>query len=197
MALTISLAITDDNEPSVAYTVEVFSDTIGGNPVATVVRTQSVSGNGTHNITGVTYQGGDQYIFLRIRQADGNLAWTAPVWLEPMGAPDPDIPDGDAPISMSLVVDEQAETARITNTGAGPVELTRWRLVSVRGNQVFDEFPEGFTLAPSQSVTVTSGPTAKAGAGFLRWTDKNMWSNSGDPGRLINADGEIVAETGP
>lgn len=56
-ALTVSLAITDDNEPNAGYTVEVFSDQIGGNDVASIVRTQSVTGNGMHNITGVSYQG--------------------------------------------------------------------------------------------------------------------------------------------
>jgi len=34
----------------------------------------------------------------------------------------------------------------------------------------------------------------KAGAGFLRWTDQNVWSNNGDPGRLLDEDGNIVAE---
>jgi hypothetical protein len=197
-ALSVSLQITDDDEPTTAYTVEVFSDTIGGSQTAAVVRTQTVTGNGSHNITGVNYVGGDQYLYLRVRQADGNRAWTAPVWLEPMGVPDSDVPDDDGgSISLSLVVDLQAETARITNTGSGPVELHGWKLVSVRGNQVFDQFPAGFTLTPGQSVTVTSGPMAKAGAGFLRWTDQNIWANSGDPGRLINRDGEIVVETGP
>jgi hypothetical protein len=99
-------------------------------------------------------------------------------------------------ISASLVVDAVAETARITNTGTGPIDLTGWRLISVRGNQVFDQFPAGFTLNPAQSVVVTSGPMAQQGAGFLRWTDQNIWNNSGDPGRLLDADGNVVAETG-
>jgi hypothetical protein len=97
---------------------------------------------------------------------------------------------------VSLQVDEVAETARITNTGTGALVLTGWKLVSVRGNQVFDQFPPGFTLSPSASVTVTSGPTAATGAGFLRWTTLNIWSNSGDPGKLIDRDGNVVAESG-
>jgi hypothetical protein len=51
------LTITDDNEPNASYTVEVFSDQIGGSEVASIVRTQSVTGNGMHSITGVSYQG--------------------------------------------------------------------------------------------------------------------------------------------
>jgi len=95
-----------------------------------------------------------------------------------------------------LVVDLQAETARITNIGSGPASLTGFRLISTRGNQVFDQFPAGFTLTAGGSITVISGPTAKAGAGLLVWTTDNIWSNSGDPGRLLNADGEVVAESG-
>ena len=67
---------------------------------------------------------------------------------------------------------------------------------SVRGNQAFDQFPAGFTLNPGQGVTVTSGPMAQQGAGFLRWTDQNIWNNRGDLGRSRGADGNVVAGTG-
>lgn len=190
-ALTMSLEIADDDEPTTSYTVEVFSDQIGG-PEAGIVRTQSVTGNGTHAISGVTYPGGAAYVYLRIRQADGNRAWTAPVWLEPLGGGG----TGEGHPILTLVVDESAETARITNTGAASVDLTGWRLISVRGDQVFDQFPAGFTLTPGGSITVTSGPGARDDAGFLRWTNESIWNNSGDPGQLLDADGTIVASTG-
>jgi hypothetical protein len=45
------------------------------------------------------------------------------------------------------------------------------------------------------SVSVTSGPKAQQGTGFLRWTSDSVWNNNGDPGRLVNADGMSVAET--
>jgi hypothetical protein len=199
-ALSISLQITDDDEPAAGYVVEVFSDQIGGPVAGAAARTQSVAGNGTHAISGLSYDGGDQYLYLRIRQDDGNRAWTAPVWLEPGGVPDV-IEDGDgdegggsSSFNLSLAVDERAETAVITNAGTAPVELTGWTLVSVKGNQVFDQFPEGTSVGPGQTITVTSGPGARTGAGFLRWTNQSMWSNSGDPGRLIDGDGNVVAE---
>ncbi len=168
-ALAISLTIADDDEPAASYIVDVLSDEIGGEGIAGIVRTQSVMGNGTHNITGVTYQGGAEYVYLRVRQADGNRAWTAPVWLEPAGVPHLP-PDGrEETISVSLEVDEQGETARIINTSTQrPLELAGWKLVSVRGNQVFDRFPAGLILAPGESLTVTSGPSARQGIGFLR-----------------------------
>jgi hypothetical protein len=193
--LTVSLTIADEDEPTTNYTLDVLSDDVGGEGVASVVRTQSVTGNGTHTIPGVTYQGGAQYVYLRVRQTDGNRAWTAPVWLEPAGrAPDDD--DDDEAFSVSLAVDLQAETARITNTGRQPLALAGFKLVSVRGNQVFDQFPADLTLGPDASITVTSGATAKQGAGFLRWTNLSIWSNSGDPGQLIDRDGNVVAQTG-
>jgi hypothetical protein len=195
-ALTLSLTIADDDEPGTSYVVDVLSDEIGGEGVASVVRTQSVTGNGMHEITGVTYQGGAQYVYLRIRQADGNRAWTAPVWLEPAGTPPVPPDDEEETISVSLEVNEQAETARITNAGTQPIGLAGWKLVSVRGNQVFDQFPAGLALGPGESLTVTSGPSARQGIGFLRWTDQNIWSNSGDPGQLIDRDGNIVARSG-
>ena len=198
-ALGISLQITDDDEPAAGYVVEVFSDQIGGPVAGAAVRTQSVAGNGTHAIAGVSYGGGDQYVYLRIRQDDGDRVWTAPVWLEPAGVPD--VIDGDDEeggeswsSSLSLSVDERAETAAITNDGTVPVELAGWKLVSVKGNQVFDQFPDGTIIAPGQTLIVTSGPGARTGAGFLRWTNQSMWSNSGDPGRLIDSDGNVVAE---
>ncbi len=192
-ALTISLTITDDDEPEASYVVEAFSDEVGGEAVANIVRTQAVTGNGTHNITGVTYQGGAQYVYLRVRQADGNRAWTAPVWFESTGVSPNDGGDG---ISVTLAVDLQSETARITNTSTQPLALAGFKLISLRGNQAFDQFPTDLTLGPGASVTVTSGPTAKEGTGFLHWTDQNIWSNSGDPGQLIDRDGNVVAQTG-
>jgi len=71
-----------------------------------------------------------------------------------------------------------------------------WSLRSVRGNQLFEQFPAGFTLGSGQSVTVTSGPNAQEGAGFLRWTEQNIWNSSGDPGQLIDTDGVVIAESG-
>ena len=197
--LSLSLEITDDDEPEATYIVEVFSDEIGGDNVAAVVRSQTVVGDGNYAITGVAYQGGPQYVYLRVRQDDGDRAWTAPVWFEPASAPGPDSSqgDGDVPaISVTLDVNERAETAHITNSGAVPLDLTGWSLLSIRGNQVFDQFPAGFTLAPGASITVTSGPNAQQGNGFLLWTNLNIWNNSGDPGQLRDPDGVVIAEGG-
>ena len=195
-ALTISLVIADQDEPNTTYSIEVFSDQIGGNAQAAVVRTVTASGNGTVNIDGVTYDGGAQYVYLKIRQGDGDTAWTAPVWLEPDGGTVAPNEEDDHPFVVSLTVDVRAETAVITNVGTQPVALEGWRLVSVRGNQVFDQFPPDLTLEPGDAVTVTSGSGAQDGGGFIRWTRSNIWNNGGDPGQLFDVDGHLVAETG-
>ena len=54
-------------------------------------------------------------------------------------------------------------------------------MISVRGNQVFS-FPIGFMLGAGENVTVTSGPNAKQGTGFLRWTSDSVWNNNDGPG---------------
>jgi hypothetical protein len=86
-ALMISLEIADDDEPTAAYVIEVFSDHVGGPVSTTPVQTLAVTGNGTHTVSGVTYAGGQQYVYLRVKQGGTDTAWTAPVWLEPMGVP--------------------------------------------------------------------------------------------------------------
>jgi hypothetical protein len=63
-----------------------------------------------HSISGVTYDGDAQYTYLRIRQADRDRAWTAPVWLEPSTPAS----TNDEVISVSLTVTKEAETATIT-----------------------------------------------------------------------------------
>lgn len=199
--LTIQLDITDADEPGAEYTVDVFRDTIGGTPVADVVRQVEHTGNGTITINDVPYEGGNQYTFLRLTQLDESggedRAWLAPVWLEPTGDPGPGPGPGPGPTgaSVALEVDVFAEEAVITNTGTAPVNLRNWTLVSTVGvNQRFT-FTSNRTLAPGQSVTVTSGSGARTGTGFVRWTNDFMWRNSGDPGQLLDNSGALKAES--
>ncbi|MCT6924677.1 MBL fold metallo-hydrolase [Metasolibacillus sp.] len=84
------------------------------------------------------------------------------------------------------------EVVVLQNTGSEPVSLQGWQLVSVEGNQVFN-FPN-ITLQPNGKLSITSGADAKDGKGKLKWTSKQIWSNSGDAAKLINVKGEIVSE---
>lgn len=91
-------------------------------------------------------------------------------------------------------VDEAKEIVTMKNNGASNVNMTGWRLVSVEGNQTYD-FPNGFVLKAGATVTVTSGPNAIHNPpSYLKWTNGNIWNNSGDPAELYNAKGEKVSE---
>lgn len=84
------------------------------------------------------------------------------------------------------------EIVAIKNNGMESVNLMDWQLVSVEGNQIFN-FPN-ITLQPGDTIYITSGPEAKDGNGYIQWTRRQIWLNSGDEARLINPEGEIVSE---
>ena len=88
--------------------------------------------------------------------------------------------------------DLQGEVVGITNYGDTTVSLMDWQLVSVIGNQIFN-FPN-ISLQAGETIYVTSGPEAKEGSGYLKWTTRQMWRNDGDAATLLNNKGEIVSE---
>ena len=112
---------------------------------------------------------------------------------------DTEITEAQAPvpsvISVSLSVDLVREEAIVTNVGNQTLDLSDWTIVSTRGGQRFT-FDDGFTLAPGQIVTVTSGPRARAQEPlFLEWTKSNVWNNNGDPGELRDQQGNLRARS--
>lgn len=88
--------------------------------------------------------------------------------------------------------DLEKELVSVKNSSDKAVNLSGWQLVSVEGNQVY-EFPD-YTLQPGEAVTVASGPNAVEAQGMLKWTNRQIWLNSGDAARLQNAKGEVVSE---
>lgn len=58
-----------------------------------------------------------------------------------------------------------------------------------------DEYAIVNDLAPGGSVTVTSGPSARTGTGFIRWSTDFIWRNAGDPGQLLDPVGTTRAES--
>jgi hypothetical protein len=79
----IELKIRDADEPGADYAIDIYSDVPGGADAKIATRA-TAAGNGDWTIEGPPYTGAGQYVFLRIRQADGDRVWTAPVWF---GAP--------------------------------------------------------------------------------------------------------------
>lgn len=104
------------------------------------------------------------------------------------------------PVPLGYIVIENIdlveEVVVIANRSENPIELTRWRLVSEVGGQEFT-FPE-FTLGPSQRVEITSGPNAQHDPPRkLRWTDRYIWNNEGDPGALYDTTGRLISRFDP
>lgn len=94
-------------------------------------------------------------------------------------------PEGDD----TLVLNE--EWVRIVNRGDSPVDLTGWSVRDESASNRFD-FPDGFVLAESASVTIRSGcgqPTSTD----LYWcsTRSAVWNNSGDTAFIIDPNGNI------
>lgn len=91
-----------------------------------------------------------------------------------------------------LSIDLRQELVVIQNTGHTPVNLSGWKLISIKGNDEF-VFPENFILKCGDIIKIVSGPEAVEGADTLLWTTKNVWNNSGDPGVLFDAKGQEIS----
>lgn len=86
-------------------------------------------------------------------------------------------------------IDKIEELVTIENLSEEDVDLTGWKLLSVRGNQEFI-FPT-YILKANSSVTIASGDAS----GDLKWGNSNVWSNSeSDPGILFDEEGNQVFE---
>lgn len=91
---------------------------------------------------------------------------------------------------MITELDKKAEYIVITNSSSNAIDLTGWKIISVRGNQSFT-FPK-FTLDSNSSVKI--GDSAKNVDVEFHWLDgKGTWNNSkSDPAELYNPKGELV-----
>ena len=89
-------------------------------------------------------------------------------------------------------LDLQGEVVAIKNNGTEVVNLTDWQLYSVEGNQMFTF--QNVSLASGETIYITSGSNAKDGDGYIKWTGRAIWLNSGDTAQLLNPKGEIVSE---
>ncbi|WP_144511868.1 MBL fold metallo-hydrolase [Bacillus sp. FJAT-22090] len=88
--------------------------------------------------------------------------------------------------------DLQEEIVGITNQGDEAVSLKGWQLVSVAGNQVFN-IPN-ISIEAGETIYITSGPDAKEGGGYIKWTARKIWNNEGDAAQLLNEKGVVISE---
>ncbi len=89
-------------------------------------------------------------------------------------------------------IDLKSEMVTIKNTSGAAVDISGWKLVSIKGNQIFI-FPSGTVIPAGGSLKIVSGPKAHTGPGILMWTKSYIWNNNGDPGALYNAQGRLVS----
>lgn len=88
-------------------------------------------------------------------------------------------------------LDPAADILVLENTGSAPADLSGWFVSSERGGELF-VFPEGTTVAPGATLTLSSLDSASAGD-FV-WQEKNVWHNSkDDPARLWDAWGREIS----
>ncbi len=90
-------------------------------------------------------------------------------------------------------IDLAKEIVVIENKSSKVVNMTGWKLISEKGNQIY-EFPTGYVLGIGKSVEVVSGKGATGnGTSKLLWTTGNIWNNDGDPGALVDSTGKEVS----
>jgi len=91
-------------------------------------------------------------------------------------------------------IDKGGEVVTIVNHSSEAINMTGWKLVSVKGNQVF-EFPAGYLIEEGQTIQVVSGrKTEGNGDTILKWTGAYIWNNEDpDPGQLIDDNGKVIS----
>ncbi len=86
-------------------------------------------------------------------------------------------------------LDKKAEYIVLKNTGNTKVNLSGWKVISVKGNQTFT-FPD-YELSPNTTVKV--GDSSKNTVD-LHWMEgKGVWNNSeSDPAEIYDNTGKLV-----
>ncbi len=89
---------------------------------------------------------------------------------------------------LAMVVDKVAETVVIANNGGAPVDLSGWRVASLRGPQSI-ELPAGTVLQPGTTLTVASGSSQ----GDVAFGQRHVWHNElPDSAELRRPDGRTA-----
>lgn len=82
------------------------------------------------------------------------------------------------------------EYVTLENTGDSDVDLTGWRIEDDAGRSY--TFPDAFTLAPDETVTVRSGSGEDTDTDLHWGADRAVWDNTGDSVFLYGAEGTLV-----
>jgi micrococcal nuclease len=133
------------------------------------------------------------------RAMNGAMEAGRGLWECAASGPDPVGGSDGAPLSVARVNadapgdDDDSlarETVTFANAGDVPLDLTGWTVSDDAGREY--RFPNGFTLAPGERVTLHTGSGTDS-AGDLFWgLDRAVWNNDGDTITVRNAGGEVV-----
>lgn len=106
----------------------------------------------------------------------------------------PKIPSSENTSSVQIIgVDLQDEIVLIKNTGQSSVNISDWKLLSVKGNQEFF-FPYGTNILPGETIKIVSGRNAQPGSDVFVWTKAYIWNNNGDPAELYDNMKNLISD---
>ncbi|WP_046173514.1 S-layer homology domain-containing protein [Domibacillus indicus] len=170
-----------------------------GHPSASVASRLQKAGAEMYATPDGTIETWSDGIFVYVKQGEDPVPAPAPAPAPapkpapaPAPAPAPSVPADNGKVALSSK-NLQTEVIGIKNSGSTSVNMGGWKLVSVEGNQKYT-FPAGFILGAGRTVYVTSGPNAKEQRPtYLKWTNANIWLNSGDAAKLYNSAGQHVS----
>ncbi|MBD2353816.1 lamin tail domain-containing protein [Tolypothrix sp. FACHB-123] len=85
------------------------------------------------------------------------------------------------------------EYIEITNKGTTPADLSGWRVTSAGSNKQVFTFSKGTLLQPGKSFRVYSNQVHPESGGFSFGSSTALWKDSGDEGKLFDAQGNNVS----
>ncbi|WP_018249650.1 MBL fold metallo-hydrolase [Orenia marismortui] len=98
----------------------------------------------------------------------------------------------DSPLKITRL-DLKKELLVIKNSSNKRLDISNWKLISLRGKQEFI-FPKGTVIRPGKNLTIVSGRRAKKAKEQIVWTKKYIWNNQGDFAQLYNSKNQLVSE---
>ncbi|WDV45935.1 lamin tail domain-containing protein [Clostridiaceae bacterium M8S5] len=101
------------------------------------------------------------------------------------------IPKNNDTIKYDVIIDvnDKEDIVRITNKSQSDIDMTGWKLISIKDNQVY-HFQKGYILKANSSIIVASGSSM----GDIQWSANEMWDDTqSDEAQLYDRDGNKVA----
>lgn len=84
------------------------------------------------------------------------------------------------------------EYVTFRNAGEEPLDLTGWTVSDEAGHEY--RFPDGFALAPGETVTLYTGAGEDSSAALYWGATDAVWNNAGDAVVVTNATGSVVLD---